>query len=119
MLLRIPRLYRDLDFRDRTGEGLRTSDGKQIDRERIVARSVEGQAEAIACLDRYEDRLTRSLAQIINILDPELIVLGGGMSRVHRLYENVPYRLKEYVFGREAETAVLVAKHGDASGVRG
>ena len=81
--------------------------------------SVEGQAEAMACLDRYEDRLTRSLAQMVNILDPDVIVLGGGMSRVQRLYQNVPRRLKEYVFGREAETPVLLAKHGDASGVRG
>jgi fructokinase len=85
----------------------------------IVAHSVEGQAEAMACLDRYEDRLTRSLAQMVNILDPDVIVLGGGMSRVQRLYQNVPRSLKEYVFGREAETPVLVAKHGDASGVRG
>jgi len=85
----------------------------------IVARSVAGEKEASACLDRYEDRLTRSLAQIVNILDPDVIVLGGGVSQVPRLYQNVPKRLKEYVFGKEADTAVLVAKHGDASGVRG
>ena len=84
-----------------------------------MARSVGGEAEAMACLDRYEDRLTRSLAQMVNILDPDVIVLGGGMSRVQCLSQNVPHRLKEYVFGREAETPVLVAKHGDASGVRG
>ena len=85
----------------------------------IVALSAEGQTEAMASLDRYEDRLTRSLAHMVNILDPEVIVLGGGMSQVQRLYQNVPRALKEYVFGREAETPVLVAKHGDASGVRG
>jgi fructokinase len=93
--------------------------GSKLAGEEIVAHSVEGQAEAMACLDRYEDRLTRSLAQIVNILDPDVIVLGGGISRVQRLYQNVPGSLKEYVFGREAETPVLVAKHGDASGVRG
>jgi fructokinase len=85
----------------------------------IVARCEEGEATAVATLERYEDRLTRSLAQVINILDPDVIVLGGGVSRVPRLYQNVPKRLKEYVFGREADTPVLVAKHGDASGVRG
>ena len=85
----------------------------------IVARSAAGDAEAMVCLERYEDRLTRSLAQLVNILDPDVIVLGGGVSQVPRLYQNVPTRLKEYVFGREADTQVLVAKHGDASGVRG
>ena len=85
----------------------------------IIARSEAGEAEALASLARYEDRLTRSLAQMINILDPDLIVLGGGVSQVPRLYQNVPQRLKEYVFGREADTPVVVAKHGDASGVRG
>jgi fructokinase len=85
----------------------------------IVARSETNEAGAMACLDRYEDRLTRSLAQIVNILDPDVIVLGGGVSQVPRLYQNVPHRLKEYVFGREADTPLLVAKHGDSSGVRG
>jgi fructokinase len=85
----------------------------------IIARSEEGEAEALASVARYEDRLTRSLAQMINILDPDIIVLGGGVSQVPRLYRNVPRRLKEYVFGNEADTPVVVAKHGDASGVRG
>ena len=85
----------------------------------IIARCDEGEADAIACVQRYEDRLTRSLAQLVNILDPDVIVLGGGVSQVPRLYQNVPQRLKEYVFGKEADTPVLVAKHGDASGVRG
>jgi fructokinase len=85
----------------------------------IVARCEAGEAAAVASLERYEDRLTRSLAQVINILDPDAIVLGGGVSQVPRLYRNVPKRLKEYVFGREADTPILVAKHGDASGVRG
>jgi len=93
--------------------------GTKLTGKEIVAHSVEGQAEAMACLDRYEDRLSRSLGQIVNILDPDVIVLGGGMSRVQCFYQNVPRRLKEYVFGREVETAVLVAKYGDASGARG
>jgi len=85
----------------------------------IVARSESGEAAALACLERYEDRLTRSLAQMVDILDPDIIVLGGGVSQVPRLYRNVPARLKEHVFGREAGTPIVVAKHGDASGVRG
>lgn len=85
----------------------------------IIVRCEAGEVAALACLARYEDRLTRSLAQMVNILDPDIIVLGGGVSQVPRLYKDVPQRLKEYVFGREADTPVVVAKHGDASGVRG
>jgi fructokinase len=85
----------------------------------IVARCEAGEVAAVASLERYESRLTRSLAQMINILDPDIIVLGGGVSQVPQLYRDVPKRLKEYVFGREADTPVVVAKHGDASGVRG
>jgi len=85
----------------------------------IIVRSAAGEHAALAALDRFEDRLTRGLAQVINLLDPEVIVLGGGASQIPRIYQNVPGRLKEYVFGREAETQVLPAKHGDASGVRG
>ena len=85
----------------------------------IIARCDAGEAEAVASVQRYEDRLARSLSQLVNILDPDVIVVGGGMSQVARLYRNVPQRLKQYVFGREAETPVMEAKHGDASGVRG
>ena len=85
----------------------------------IIARCEAGEAAAVASLERYEDRLTRSLSQIVNILDPDVIVLGGGVSQIPRLYRNVPQGLKNYVFGREADTPVLPAKHGDASGVRG
>ena len=85
----------------------------------IIARSAAGEPAALAALDRFEDRLARGLAQVINLLDPDAIVMGGGASQIARLYENVPARLKEYVFGREADTRILPAKHGDASGVRG
>jgi fructokinase len=87
--------------------------------EEIVARCEAGEEAALASLARYEDRLTRSLAQLVNVLDPDVIVLGGGVSQVPRLYRNVPHRLKEYVFGKEADTPVVVARHGDSSGVRG
>src|SRR5947207_851102 len=78
-----------------------------------------GEAAALAAVDRFEDRLVRGLAQVINLLDPDVIVMGGGASQIPRLYHNVPARLKEYVFGKEADTPILAAKHGDASGVRG
>ena len=85
----------------------------------IIARSVAGEAAALAALDRFEDRLTRALAGVINLLDPDVIVMGGGASQIPRIYKNVPGRLKEHVFGKEADTPVLPAKHGDSSGVRG
>jgi fructokinase len=85
----------------------------------IIAQSSAGELAALAALERFEDRLTRGLAQVINLLDPDVVVLGGGASQIPRLYENIPALLKEYVFGQEADTPILRAKHGDASGVRG
>ncbi|EMK9465480.1 fructokinase [Escherichia coli] len=68
---------------------------------------------------RYELRLAKSLAHVVNILDPDVIVLGGGMSNVDRLYQTVGQLIKQFVFGGECETPVRKAKHGDSSGVRG
>ena len=85
----------------------------------IIARSEAGEPSALAALDRFEDRLARGLAGVINLLDPDVIVMGGGASRIPRLYKNVPARLTEYVFGKEADTPLIPAKHGDSSGVRG
>jgi fructokinase len=85
----------------------------------ILARSEEGEAAALAALDRFEDRLARGLAGVINLLDPEVVVMGGGASQISRIYKNVPGRLQEYVFGKEAATPLVPAKHGDSSGVRG
>jgi fructokinase len=101
----------ETDYQRATNSGVK---GKEI-----IARMEAGEPAAVACLERYEDRLTRSLANLINILDPDVIVIGGGVSQVPRLYRNVPNRLKEYVFGGEADTPIIAAKHGDASGVRG
>jgi len=68
---------------------------------------------------RWEDRLARALALVINILDPDVFVFGGGLSKAERLYQNVPGLLGKYVFGGEAETPLLQARYGDSSGVRG
>lgn len=67
----------------------------------------------------YEDRLGRALAQLINILDPDVIVLGGGLSNLDRLYQNVPRKWKNLVFSRHVETPLVKAKDGDSSGVIG
>jgi len=70
-------------------------------------------------MDRYEERLARSLAAVINILDPDVIVLGGGISNVQRLYATVPVLWKPYVFSDQVATRLLPPMHGDSSGVRG
>jgi len=85
----------------------------------IIARSGSGEPAALAALERFEDRLARALAGVVNLLDPDVIVMGGGASQIPRLYKNVPGLIREHVFGKEADTPVLPAKHGDASGVRG
>lgn len=85
----------------------------------IVALAASGDAGAEAALARYEDRLGRSLAMIVNILDPDVIVLGGGMSNVERLYETVPGRMRPHVFGDKFNTRLVRNLHGDSSGVRG
>ena len=70
-------------------------------------------------LEIYEGRMARALASVINVLDPDVIVLGGGLSKIERLYTNVPKRWKAYVFSDHADTPLVQALHGDSSGVRG
>jgi fructokinase len=70
-------------------------------------------------MDRYEERLARALAGVINILDPDIIVLGGGISKLQRLYANVPVLWQPYVFSDHVATRLVPPMHGDASGVRG
>jgi len=93
--------------------------GKAATGEEIVAACARGEAEAVAAVERLEDRVARSLAMLIDILDPDVIVLGGGLSRLQRLYTSVPALLPKYVFGRSCFTPVRQAQHGDSSGVRG
>lgn len=90
----------------------------------LTAEQLAGRPDAEPSLLRYEDRMARALASIINILDPQVIVLGGGMSNLARLYRNVPQRWAAYVFAAGARdepvrTRLVPARHGDASGVRG
>jgi fructokinase len=85
----------------------------------IAARAGGGDARAIACLDRYEHRFARAIASVINIVDPDVIVLGGGVSNIPRLYEHVPKLWTAHVFSDRVATRLVPATHGDASGVRG
>jgi fructokinase len=85
----------------------------------VAARAARGEREAVQALDRYVDRLARSLAVVVNVLDPDVVVLGGGLSQIDRLYRDLPARLVDYVFSDSVETAIVPALHGDSSGVRG
>ena len=93
--------------------------GRQSDAAQVAALALEGDADAVATFDVYVQRLARSLASIINILNPDAIVLGGGLSNVERLYEEVPRAWGRYVFSDVVTTRLVRAKHGDSSGVRG
>jgi predicted NBD/HSP70 family sugar kinase len=90
-----------------------------LDARQIVELATAGNAIAESCLQRYEDRMARSLAHVINILDPDVIVLGGGMGNIQRLYNNVPRLWEQYVFSDRVDTKLMPPKFGDSSGVRG
>ncbi|HET6170529.1 MAG TPA: fructokinase [Terracidiphilus sp.] len=100
-----------LDYRIATGRKRTARD--------IIADFEAGDAEAAAAVERLVDRLARGLANVINILDPDVLVFGGGLSKTQYLYETLPKKLPAYVFGGEAATPVVQAKYGDSSGVRG
>ena len=99
------------DHREATGEAL---DGATI-----VERAADGDSAAEATVVRYEDRMARALASIMNVLDPDVVVLGGGLSKIARLYQNVPRLWGRYVFSDTVMAKLLPPRHGDASGVRG
>jgi fructokinase len=85
----------------------------------ICARAASGDYTAGAALEIYEGQMARALASVINVLDPDVIVLGGGLSNIERLYKNVPARWDTFVFSDGSDTPLVPALHGDASGVRG
>ena len=85
----------------------------------ITRRAAAGEPAAKAVVERYCDRLARALSTVINIFDPQVIVLGGGMSNIDALYGEVPGRWGSYVFSDRVDTRLVAAKYGDASGVRG
>ena len=110
-----------------SGPGLsaahRRTTGRLLEPSQIVARAAEGDAAAEETLGRYERRMARALASVINLLDPDVIVLGGGVSNIQRLYERVPRLWGAWVFAAGAmgtvRTSLRPARHGASSGVRG
>ena len=97
----------------------RAFSGEALTAAEIVAHAEAGDVQAQATLDRYVDRLARGLAHVINLIDPEIIVLGGGLSNLGLLYEAVPARWGRYVFSDAVTTRLVPPRHGDSSGVRG
>jgi fructokinase len=91
----------------------------ELEASEISALADAGDPLAMRALDVYEGRLARALAGIINLLDPDVIVLGGGLSNIERLYENVPRLWHPFVFSDSTDTPLVPALHGDSSGVRG
>jgi fructokinase len=99
------------DYRQRTG--------KTVTAEEIARAADCGDIEADECLAMFQDRLARSLASVINILDPDVIVLGGGLSNVLKLYASLPILVQSHTFSDAVNTPIVRARHGDSSGVRG
>ncbi|MEO8674791.1 MAG: ROK family protein [Casimicrobiaceae bacterium] len=93
--------------------------GENLKSHTIVARAELGDEACEATFARYEDRLARALAHVMNLLDPDIIVLGGGMSNIERLYRNVPALWEPRVFSDRVDTRLVRHRHGDSSGVRG
>jgi fructokinase len=93
--------------------------GRQTEPAEIASLAERGDLSATDALAIYENRLARALASIINVLDPDVIVLGGGVSNISQLYAGVPPLLKRFVFSDSADTPIMRARHGDSSGVRG
>jgi fructokinase len=93
--------------------------GDDLSAAEVALRADGGDRRAIECLERYERRFARAIASIINVVDPDVIVLGGGLSNIARLYEQVPKLWSAHVFSDRVDTRLVRAMHGDASGVRG
>jgi len=93
--------------------------GIRISALEIIKEIEQGNDNAEKVLRTYENRLARGIATIANFLDPDVLVLGGGMSNVTRIYQNLPALIVDWVFGNEFNTPIRPAKHGDSSGVRG
>ena len=97
----------------------RSAGGTAATAAEIAERAAGGEALAVGALSRYEERMARALGSVINLLDPDVIVLGGGLSNIERLYDRVPQLWAPYVFSDRIDTRLVRALHGDSSGVRG
>ena len=120
VLLRAVGLHRDLAVRPRhRARSPAPRPASRLAAKDIAARAAIGDAACAATLARYEERFARAIAHVINVLDPDVIVLGGGMSNIDRLYANVPKLWGAWVFSDRVDTRLLRNAHGDSSGVRG
>ena len=102
-----------------SGPALERDFGGGVPAAEVVRLAEDGDDKAEGVLSRYEDRLARALASVINVVDPHVIVLGGGLGNVARLYRTVPRLWGEYVFSDTVDTRLVAPVHGDTSGVRG
>ena len=98
-------------YRDRTGN--------ELTAEAIALAATRGEPDALACFAAYRDRLGRGLATVVDVVDPDAIVLGGGLSNVPQLYDGLPALVERYAFSDAIDTPIVRAAHGDSSGVRG
>jgi fructokinase len=99
------------DYRARTG--------RECAAQSISAAAGSGDGQARASIGMYKDRLARGLAAVVNLIDPDIIVVGGGLSNISALYDDLPGLMARYAFSDALDTAVVRALHGDSSGVRG
>jgi len=114
-----PGLLRDYLRLRPSGYGAGTEAREEMTAEVIAQKASEGDAVATAAVERYADRLARALGTIVNVLDPDVVVVGGGLSNIALLYEIVPALWAPYIFSDRVDTRLVPAKHGDSSGVRG
>lgn len=106
-----------------SGPGLRddyrAATSEDLDAETIAGRAAAGEAAARSALDRHAERLARATASVINILDPDIVILGGGIGRMEHLYDALPALWPRFVFSDRVDTHLATPRHGDSSGVRG
>lgn len=101
------------------GKDYERSTGKPLSGEEVAEAAGRADPQAAAAIQRLEDRIARGFASLVNVLDPDVIVVGGGLSRLADIYRNVPPLLESYGFGGGIHTPIVPARHGDSSGVRG
>jgi fructokinase len=103
-----------------SGRGMQAAYGdSSLTAREIAEAAAKGDARAGAAIERYATRLAKGLASVINVLDPDVVVLGGGLSNIDALYERVPQLWRDWVFSDRVDTRLVRARHGDSSGVRG
>ena len=119
MLLRKIWLHRNLPFGSGLAREYFSLSQRELLAEQIAEAEQSGEPDAVQSLAAYQDRLARSLAALVNVLDPDAIVLGGGISNINSLYRGLTELIGQHAFSDGIKTKVVRAAHGDSSGVRG